>query len=189
MCFVASGWSRQGAGLSRRRFLGAGLAGAVSATVLGTGKLAGAQSLPRQAASGLSGVVALTGATVYPGPDAPPIQRGVVVVRDRRIVAVGSQGEVVVPGGVRILDCSGLSVTAGFSNCHVHFMGPKWQDADADGRHKVDPPAGTIPCARNILTVRRGRLPKSPNPQAQASHDRQTPDEDAGRASESRIRV
>src|SRR5512137_1837309 len=130
MCFVASGWSRQGAGLSRRRFLGAGLAGAVSATVLGTGKLAVAQGLPRQAASGLSGVVALTGATVYPGPDAPPIQRGVVVVRDRPIVAVGSQGEVVVPAEAWILDCSGLSVTAGFSNCHVHFTGPKWEDAE-----------------------------------------------------------
>jgi len=130
MCFAATGWSRQGAGLSRRHFLGAGLAGAVSATVLGTGKLAAAQSLPRQSASSLSGVVALTGATVYPGPDAPPIQRGVVVVRDRRIVAVGSQGEVVVPGGARILDCSGLSVTAGFSNCHVHFTAPKWDDAE-----------------------------------------------------------
>ena len=130
MCFVASGWSPQGVGLSRRRFIGAGLAGAVSATVLGTGKLAAAQSRPRHAASSPSGVVALTGATVYPGPDVPPIQRGVVVVRDRSIVAVGNQGEVVVPPEARPLDCSGLSVTAGFSNCHVHFMGSKWRDAE-----------------------------------------------------------
>jgi len=83
--------------------------------------------------------VALTGATVYPGPDVPPIQRGVVVVRDGRILAVGSQGEVVIPGDARILDCPGLSVTAGFSNCHVHFMERKWQDAEhAPASHLTD---------------------------------------------------
>jgi imidazolonepropionase-like amidohydrolase len=130
MCVVASGWSRQDVGLSRRRFIGAGLAGAVSATVLGTGKLAAAQRPPWHAASGASGVVALTGATVYPAPDVPPIQQGVVVARDRRIVAVGRRGEVVVPAEAQILDCPGSFVTAGFSNCHVHFMEPKWQDAD-----------------------------------------------------------
>jgi len=127
MCIVASEWFRPGAGLSRRRFIGAGLAGAVSATVLGTGKLSAAQRPPRHAASGAA--VALTGATIYPAPDVPPIQ-GVVVARDRRIVAVGHRGEVVVPAEARILDCSGLSVTAGFSNCHVHFTEPKWEDAD-----------------------------------------------------------
>jgi len=130
MCFVATGWPRQATGLSRRRFIGAGLAAAASATVFDASRLAGAQTLPRQAASSSHEVVALTGATVYPAPEVPPIKRGVVVVRDRRILAVGSQGEVVIPGEARILDCSGLSVTAGFSNCHVHFTGPKWQDAE-----------------------------------------------------------
>ena len=123
MCVVVSESFRQGAGLSRRRFIGAGLAGVVSATVLGAGKLSAAP------ASGASGVVALTGATVYPGPDVPPIQQGVVVTRDRRIVAVGHRAAVAIPADSRILDCSGLSVTAGFSNCHVHFMEPKWRDA------------------------------------------------------------
>jgi imidazolonepropionase-like amidohydrolase len=130
MCVVASGWSQQGVGLSRRRFIGAGLAGAVSATVLGNRKLAAAQTLPGPTVSSLPGVVALTGATIYLAPDVPPIQRGTVVARDRRIVAVGKQGEVAVPAEARILDCSGLSVAAGFSNCHVHFTGAKWQDTE-----------------------------------------------------------
>ena len=149
MCIVASEWFRQGAGLSRRGFIGAGLAGAVSATVLGTGKLAAAQRPPRHAASGASGVVALTGATVYPGPDVPPIQQGVVVARDRRIVAVGHRGEVVVPAEAQILDCPGLFVTAGFSNCHVHFMEPKWQDAD-------HAPAGQLTDALASMLTRYG---------------------------------
>ena len=149
MCFVASGWSREGASLSRRRFIGAGLAGAVSATVLGTGTLAAAQLPPRHAASGAARVLALTGATVYPGPDVPPIQRGVVVAGDRRIIAVGHPGEVVVPAEAQILDCPGLSVTAGFSNCHVHFMERKWQDAD-------HAPAGQLTDALASMLTRYG---------------------------------
>ena len=62
MCFGVSGWSREDAGLSRRRFIGASLAGAASA-VLGTGKLASGQTLQRQAILGPSGALALTGAT------------------------------------------------------------------------------------------------------------------------------
>jgi len=34
-----------------------------------------------------------------------------------------------VPAGVETLDCSGLTITAGFHNNHVHFFERKWADA------------------------------------------------------------
>jgi len=71
----------------------------------------------------------LTGGTVYAGPADEPIANGVVVIRDGRIAAVGREGSVPVSEGATVVDCSGLTVTAGFWNSHVHFMERKWADA------------------------------------------------------------
>jgi mRNA-degrading endonuclease toxin of MazEF toxin-antitoxin module len=71
----------------------------------------------------------LTGGTIYATPMEDPIANGVVVLRDGRIADVGRQGSVVIPEAARRLDCSGLTVTAGFWNSHVHFMERKWADA------------------------------------------------------------
>jgi imidazolonepropionase-like amidohydrolase len=76
-------------------------------------------------------VVVLHGARIYPGPDAPAIARGVVVVRGGTIAAVGVEGQVQVPAGARMIDCSGLTVTAGFWNTHVHFTEANWLSADS----------------------------------------------------------
>jgi imidazolonepropionase-like amidohydrolase len=73
--------------------------------------------------------VALTGGTIYPDPAARPIRGGVVLIEDGKIAAVGTRAAVRVPRGARILDCPGLTVTAGFWNSHIHFMERKWQDA------------------------------------------------------------
>jgi imidazolonepropionase-like amidohydrolase len=53
----------------------------------------------------------------------------VVVVRDGRIAEVGARGDVTVPPSATILDCTGLTLRAGFWNSHVHFVEPKWADA------------------------------------------------------------
>lgn len=66
--------------------------------------------------------LALVGATIYPAPGAPAISNGVVIVRDRVIAAVGSRTDVSIPEKADVLDCSGLSLTSGFWNSHVHFM-------------------------------------------------------------------
>jgi imidazolonepropionase-like amidohydrolase len=71
----------------------------------------------------------LTGATIYPAPDQPPIRDGVVLLRDGRIAAVGRRGGVTVPAGTEALDCTGLTITAGFWNSHVHFGERKWEKA------------------------------------------------------------
>jgi imidazolonepropionase-like amidohydrolase len=71
----------------------------------------------------------LTGGTIYPGPTDDPIVNGVVVIRDGKIADVGRRDSVLVPEAKKSLDCSGLTVAAGFWNSHVHFMERKWADA------------------------------------------------------------
>jgi imidazolonepropionase-like amidohydrolase len=75
------------------------------------------------------GTLALTGATIYPAPGDAPITPGVVLMRDGRIVAVGSETAHPVPADATRVDCEGLFVVAGFQNSHVHFTEAKWEDA------------------------------------------------------------
>ena len=83
-----------------------------------------------------SRTLVLSGAKIYPARDVAPIANGVVVVRNQKIAAVGKRGEVSYARTARILDCTGMVVTAGFQNSHVHFTEPKWNSA------------GTQPAAR-----------------------------------------
>ena len=71
----------------------------------------------------------LTGGTIYAGPAESPIANGVVVIRDGKIAAVGGEDSFRAPGGAEILDCTGLTLVAGFWNSHVHFFERKWADA------------------------------------------------------------
>lgn len=71
--------------------------------------LAGALGLVSRPAAGQ--VVALTNGKIYPV-SGPAIERGTVLIRDGRIVAVGT--DVPVPAGARVLDVAGKIVTPGF---------------------------------------------------------------------------
>jgi imidazolonepropionase-like amidohydrolase len=73
---------------------------------------------------------ALVGAKIYPSPTEAPIEKGVILIRKGKITAVGSADKIVVPKTMTGIDCRGLILTAAFWNCHVHFMEPKWEDAD-----------------------------------------------------------
>src|SRR5262245_33276650 len=70
---------------------------------------------------------ALTGARIYPSPSEAAIENGIVLVRDGKIAAVGNSGKIRLPAGVRTIDCSGLTIVAGFWNSHVHFTDVKWK--------------------------------------------------------------
>lgn len=72
--------------------------------------------------------VAIVGARVVSAPDAAPIERGTVVVRDGRIVAVGEQADVAVPDDIVVVDGSGGTLVAGFWNSHVHFLTPETRE-------------------------------------------------------------
>ncbi len=73
--------------------------------------------------------IALVGGTIYVSPTDDPIRDGVILVRGGKIAAVGHKASLEVPPGIQTLDCSGLTITAGFWNSHVHFMERKWADA------------------------------------------------------------
>jgi imidazolonepropionase-like amidohydrolase len=73
--------------------------------------------------------LALVGATLYVSPTQEPIEGGVVLIRGSNVAAVGRRALVPVPDGAEVLDCSGLTITAGFWNSHVHFFERKWADA------------------------------------------------------------
>lgn len=73
----------------------------------------------------------LVGGRVYMSPYEPPIARGLVLIVDGKIAAVGEKGKVQVPSGAEVLDCAGRAVVAGFWNSHVHFTEPKWENAAA----------------------------------------------------------
>ena len=75
--------------------------------------------------------LALLGATVYSSPTEAPIQDAVVLIRGGTIAAVGSRSTVPVPRAIQTIECSGLTITAGFWNSHVHFFERKWADAAA----------------------------------------------------------
>lgn len=82
--------------------------------------------------------LAIVGARIYPAPDADPIERGTVLVRDGRIAAVGASDEVEVPDGIEVIDGNGKIVTAGFWNSHVHFLGPVTREAATRPAHEMD---------------------------------------------------
>jgi imidazolonepropionase-like amidohydrolase len=77
-----------------------------------------------------NGTLALVGALIYPSPTTSPIKKGTVLVRNGKIIAVGSADKIAVPPGSQVIDCKGLVLTGAFWNCHVHFIEPKWENAD-----------------------------------------------------------
>src|SRR5258708_4911166 len=75
-----------------------------------------------------NGDLALVGATVYVNPTEEPLHNGVVLINEGKIAAVGPRSQVQIPPSAQLVDCSGLTITAGFWNSHVHFMERKWTD-------------------------------------------------------------
>ena len=72
---------------------------------------------------------ALRGVRLYPAPDAPPIDDGVVLVREGRIVEVAKRGPANADIPPLAPGCDGGVVVAGFQNSHVHLNGPAFANA------------------------------------------------------------
>jgi imidazolonepropionase-like amidohydrolase len=84
------------------------------------------------------GRVALVGGTIYPNPTEEPIRDGVILIDGGKIATVGNRASVRVPPGTQTIDCSGLTIAAGFWNSHVHFLQRKWADAATLPRSDLD---------------------------------------------------
>jgi imidazolonepropionase-like amidohydrolase len=92
---------------------------AVLVTVVGSRTAANAETL------------ALVGCRLYAAPEAAALDDAVVVATDGVITDIGRRGDVPVPSGARVIDCSGKTIVAGFWNSHVHFTEPVWRNADS----------------------------------------------------------
>ncbi len=71
-------------------------------------------------AQGPNAVVAIVGATVVDGNGAAPIPNATIVIKDRRITAIGARASVTVPPGATVIDGTGKYVTPGFIDTNVH---------------------------------------------------------------------
>jgi imidazolonepropionase-like amidohydrolase len=72
-------------------------------------------------------------ATVYTTPDQPPIHDAAILIHDGKITAVGPAASIKSPDLARAVttyDCTGLTITAGFWNSHVHMLPPQLLHAD-----------------------------------------------------------
>jgi imidazolonepropionase-like amidohydrolase len=92
--------------------------------------LVGTPVLAQRAGKGRQ--LALIGGTIYTSPDRDPIRDGVVLIRDGAIAAaVDRRASAKLAPDVQTIDCSGLTIMAGFWNSHAHFFERKWTDAGA----------------------------------------------------------
>jgi imidazolonepropionase-like amidohydrolase len=67
-----------------------------------------------------TGVEVFRGARLIDGDGAVLAERGVIVVRDGRITAVGHEGDIDVPDGAEIIEVSNRTMLPGFVNAHGH---------------------------------------------------------------------
>jgi imidazolonepropionase-like amidohydrolase len=88
--------------------------------------------------------LALVDAKIYPSPTEPPIENGSIVVHQGKIVAIGRASAVRIPPGATIIDCKGLTVTAGFWNSHVHILPPGLLRARDSGAAELDEQLDTM---------------------------------------------
>jgi imidazolonepropionase-like amidohydrolase len=76
---------------------------------------------PKTVAPVVDPVVAIVGGTLIDGNGGVPVQDAVIVVRGKRIVAVGPRSQVAVPKDARVIDAAGKYVTPGFIDTNVHL--------------------------------------------------------------------
>lgn len=77
------------------------------------------------------GTVALQAARIIDGTGAAPIQNGIVVITDDKIVAVGPAASVRIPSGARRVNLGDVTLMPGFIDMHVHLIGREIEDPGA----------------------------------------------------------
>jgi imidazolonepropionase-like amidohydrolase len=73
---------------------------------------------------------ALKGGTLIDGTGAPPVANAAVLMRDGKIECAGAGCEI--PRGVAVTDVSGMWITPGLVDAHVHFSQTGWADGRPD---------------------------------------------------------
>lgn len=74
---------------------------------------------------GFASNLALVHAKIYPSPNESPIENGTILIHAGGIVVVGPASTTKLPHfarAVTVIDCKGMTITAGFWNSHVHIL-------------------------------------------------------------------
>jgi len=116
--------------LTRRRLLWTGgvLAGGAVAAIAGGAAAYYATRFPGGEAH--AGWLALRGVTALTGENLEPVADAIVLVRDGRVVDVGSRLET--PEGAQIFDAPGATVMPGLIDMHTHLSFPPVDDPDGE---------------------------------------------------------
>lgn len=101
----------------RRSLVGFALLAAM-AVVASVPDSLGAQG--RQPSARRDTILAFTGATLIDGTGGAPLADATVIVRGRRIEAVGSRATTPIPRGARVIDVRGKWITPGFVDGNIH---------------------------------------------------------------------
>lgn len=99
----------------------------------------------------LGGNLAITNAIIYVSPDAAPIERGTVLIRDGQVTQVGAG--VSIPSGTPVLDAHQGALTAGFWNAHVHFTEAKWASPNRQAAEALNHQLADMLTSRGFTTV------------------------------------
>jgi imidazolonepropionase-like amidohydrolase len=76
-----------------------------------------------------SGAYVLSGARIITGDDVPPIEDGMVWVRNGRIAGVGPRATFRFPQDVRVIDVTGTTIMPGLIDMHAHASQIEWAPA------------------------------------------------------------
>lgn len=115
-------------------------AAALAMTALAIGSPAKGQA--QRGAAADKATLAISGGMLIDGRGGAPLQRSVVLIDGKKIVAVGTVDTLKVPAGVRVIDATGQTVMGGLTDSHVHldFLG----HADYVGFHKAHSAMGEV---------------------------------------------
>ena len=92
-------------------------------------EMADLDDLGRQLRPESSGDVAIVGAQLIDGTGAPALKHAAVVVRGGRIIAVGAEGTVTIPSGIKVIHAEGQSLLPGLWEMHSHYSGVEFGPA------------------------------------------------------------
>lgn len=76
------------------------------------------------------GIIAIKAARLIDGTGRPPVQNGMVIIKDDRITAVGPANSLSIPAGAKVIDLGDATLLPGFIDAHTHIIGRVLGDPD-----------------------------------------------------------
>ena len=89
-----------------------------------------AQNLGKPGEQTGKGTVVLKAARIIEGTGKSPINNGVIVIKDDKIVAVGTSQSVKIPADAKVIDLGDATLMPGFIDAHTHIIGRVLGDAE-----------------------------------------------------------